>query len=47
MSNKLNSQILSDAIDKILAYSAGETITINGEEVQGKKPTSSRPSSYR
>ena len=37
MSNKLNSQILSDAIDKILAYSSGETITINGEEVQGKK----------
>mmetsp|Transcript_9945 Transcript_9945/g.14881 ORF Transcript_9945/g.14881 Transcript_9945/m.14881 type:complete len:231 (-) Transcript_9945:66-758(-) len=37
MSNKLNSQILSDAIEKILAYSAGETITINGEEVQGKK----------
>mmetsp|Transcript_23914 Transcript_23914/g.36868 ORF Transcript_23914/g.36868 Transcript_23914/m.36868 type:complete len:231 (-) Transcript_23914:69-761(-) len=37
MSNKLNSQILSDAIEKILAYSAGETISLNGEEVQGKK----------
>merc|ERR1719330_527098 len=37
MSNKLNSQILSDAIDQILAYSSGETVTINGEEVPGKK----------
>ena len=37
MSGKLNSQILNDAIDRIMAYSAGETVIIEGEEVPGKK----------
>ena len=37
MSNKLNSQILSDAIDTILSYSTGESITVGGAEVAGKK----------
>ena len=37
MSNKLNSAILDKAVDDIIAYSAGETITKGGAEVQGKK----------
>jgi len=37
MSGKLNSQLLNDAIDRIMAYSAGETVIIEGEEVPGKK----------
>jgi large subunit ribosomal protein L10Ae len=37
MSNKLNSDIVNKAVDDILAYSSGETITKGGQEVQGKK----------
>jgi len=37
MSNKLNSAILDKAVDDILNYSTGGTITKGGEEVQGKK----------
>jgi large subunit ribosomal protein L10Ae len=37
MSNKLNSALLDKAIDDILAFSAGETITKGSEEVKGKK----------
>jgi len=37
MSNKLNSAILDKAVDDILNYSTGGTITKAGEEVQGKK----------
>jgi len=37
MSNKLNSALLDKAVDDIIAYSAGETITKGGAEVQGKK----------
>ncbi|KAL3795048.1 hypothetical protein HJC23_006369 [Cyclotella cryptica] len=37
MSNKLNSALLDKAIDDILAFSAGETISKGGVEVKGKK----------
>jgi len=37
MSNKLNSQLLEKSVTDILAFSAGETITKNGQELQGKK----------
>jgi len=37
MSNKLNSALLDKAIDDILAFSAGETISKSGVEVKGKK----------
>jgi large subunit ribosomal protein L10Ae len=37
MSNKLNSAILDKAVTDMLAYSAGETITKGGAEVEGKK----------
>jgi large subunit ribosomal protein L10Ae len=37
MSNKLNSALLDKAIDDILAFSAGETITKGSAEVKGKK----------
>jgi large subunit ribosomal protein L10Ae len=37
MSNKLNSALLDKAIDDILAFSAGETITKGSTEVKGKK----------
>lgn len=35
--SKLNSELLSQAVDDILAFSAGETVTINGTELKGKK----------
>ncbi|CEG39708.1 60s ribosomal protein l10a [Plasmopara halstedii] len=35
--SKLNSDLLSQAVDDILAFSAGETVTINGNELKGKK----------
>jgi len=37
MSNKLNSALLDKAVDDILAYSTGGTITKGGAEVTGKK----------
>ena len=37
MSNKLNSEILDQAMENILAFAAGETITVGKEEVKGKK----------
>jgi len=37
MSNKLNSALLDKAVDDILAYSSGGTITKGGEDVKGKK----------
>lgn len=37
MSNKLNSAILDKAVTDMLAYSAGETYTKGGAEVEGKK----------
>ncbi len=37
MSNKLNSAILDKALEDILAFSSGETITKGGEELKGKK----------
>jgi large subunit ribosomal protein L10Ae len=37
MSNKLNSAILDKAVDDILAYSTGGTISKGGEDVAGKK----------
>ncbi|EED91484.1 60S ribosomal protein L10A [Thalassiosira pseudonana CCMP1335] len=37
MSNKLNSALLDKAVEDILAFSAGETITKGGEELKGKK----------
>ncbi|KAL7483054.1 hypothetical protein ACHAW6_008834 [Cyclotella cf. meneghiniana] len=37
MSNKLNSALLDKAIEDILAFSAGETISKGGVEVKGKK----------
>mmetsp|Transcript_1246 Transcript_1246/g.1438 ORF Transcript_1246/g.1438 Transcript_1246/m.1438 type:complete len:231 (+) Transcript_1246:232-924(+) len=37
MSNKLNSAILDKALEDILAFSNGETITKGGEELKGKK----------
>ena len=35
--SKLNSELLAQAVDNILAFSAGETVTINGTEHKGKK----------
>ena len=35
--SKLNSQLLEKALEDILAFSKGETITIDGKEVKGKK----------
>ncbi|OWZ18020.1 60S ribosomal protein L10a-1 [Phytophthora megakarya] len=35
--SKLNSELLAQAVDDILAFSAGENITINGNELKGKK----------
>lgn len=37
MSNKLNSALLDKSIDEILAFAAGETVTIGGVEKKGKK----------
>jgi large subunit ribosomal protein L10Ae len=37
MASKLNSALLDKAITDILAYSTGETVTLNGEDVKGKK----------
>jgi len=37
MANKLNSAILDKAVDDILAYSTGGTISKGGEDVSGKK----------
>jgi len=37
MSNKLNSALLDKAINDIIAFSNGETITKGGEELKGKK----------
>jgi large subunit ribosomal protein L10Ae len=37
MSNKLNSALLDKAVDEILAFSAGETVTRGDKEVKGKK----------
>lgn len=37
MSNKLNSNLLDKAVTDILSYSTGETVTISGQEVEGKK----------
>jgi len=35
--SKLNKDLIEGAIDKILAYSAGETVTHEGKELKGKK----------
>jgi len=35
--SKLSSELLDKAVDDILAFSQGETVTINGEEKNGKK----------
>ena len=35
--SKLNSELLSQAVDDVLSFSAGETVTINGTELKGKK----------
>jgi len=35
--SKLNSELIQSALEDIIAYSKGETITINGKEVKGKK----------
>lgn len=37
MSNKLNSNLLDKAVTDILSYSTGESVTISGQEVEGKK----------
>ena len=37
MSNKLNSALLDRAMEDILAFASGETITKGGEELKGKK----------
>mmetsp|Transcript_47612 Transcript_47612/g.70485 ORF Transcript_47612/g.70485 Transcript_47612/m.70485 type:complete len:231 (-) Transcript_47612:139-831(-) len=37
MSGKLNSALLDKTVNDILAYSAGETVTVAGEEKAGKK----------
>uniref|UniRef100_A0A7S1YY77 Ribosomal protein n=1 Tax=Trieres chinensis TaxID=1514140 RepID=A0A7S1YY77_TRICV len=37
MSNKLNSALLDKAVNDIIAFSNGETITKGGEELKGKK----------
>lgn len=34
--SKLNSELLSSSIDSILKFSAGEKVTVKGEEKQGK-----------
>jgi large subunit ribosomal protein L10Ae len=35
--SKLNSQLLEKALEDIIAYSKGETVTIDGKELKGKK----------
>ncbi|RLN66114.1 hypothetical protein BBJ28_00011816, partial [Nothophytophthora sp. Chile5] len=35
--SKLNGDLLAQAVEDILAYSAGETIHLNGDDVKGKK----------
>ena len=35
--SKLNSDILETSIKNLLAYSTGETYTVKGEEIVGKK----------
>jgi large subunit ribosomal protein L10Ae len=35
--SKLSSELLDKAVDDILAFSQGETVTVNGEEKNGKK----------
>jgi large subunit ribosomal protein L10Ae len=35
--SKLNSELLAKAVSDILAFSAGETISVNGADVKGKK----------
>jgi large subunit ribosomal protein L10Ae len=35
--SKLNSQLLEKALEDILAFSKGETVTIDGKELKGKK----------
>jgi large subunit ribosomal protein L10Ae len=35
--SKLNSQLLEKALEDILAFSKGETVTIDGKEMKGKK----------
>lgn len=35
--SKLNSALLEESIEKILAYSKGESITLNGQDVEGKQ----------
>jgi large subunit ribosomal protein L10Ae len=35
--SKLNQDLVSTAVDKILAYSAGESIQVEGKDVKGKK----------
>jgi large subunit ribosomal protein L10Ae len=35
--SKLNSELLGQAVDDILAFSSGQTININGKDVKGKK----------
>lgn len=37
MTSKLNSALLEKALEDVLAYSRGETVTINGKELKGKK----------
>ena len=37
MASKLNAALLDKAVTDILAYAKAETVTINGEEVNGKK----------
>ena len=35
--SKLNAELISGAIDKILEYSEGKTIQVDGKDVKGKK----------
>jgi large subunit ribosomal protein L10Ae len=35
--SKINAELLSKAVDDVLAFSAGETITYKGEDRKGKK----------
>lgn len=35
--SKINNELLDSSIDNIIAYSAGETITVAGKDVKGKK----------
>ena len=35
--SKLNSELLTQCVENILKYSAGETVTIGKKEVKGKK----------